>query len=192
MSDNANVRTGRYRHYKGNEYTVIGTARHSETLEEHVVYRQEYTSQQTETFEDAMRIIEYYEKRWLIEEYHKSLKTGCQLEARQYETSERLEAIAGFLSIVAVRLLQLKSVARTEPSQQAKDLLPWHWIEVLQTLRKRPRQFWTVRQFFRELAGLGGFLGRKGDGEPGWFTIWRGFDKLVPTLAYAENRHRCG
>lgn len=36
------IRPGRYRHYKGNEYTVIGTARHSETLEEFVVYRQEY------------------------------------------------------------------------------------------------------------------------------------------------------
>ncbi len=36
------ITTGRYRHYKGNEYTVVGTARHSETLEELVVYRQEY------------------------------------------------------------------------------------------------------------------------------------------------------
>jgi len=42
MSKNSSIQTGRYRHYKGNEYTVIGTARHSETLEEHVVYRQEY------------------------------------------------------------------------------------------------------------------------------------------------------
>jgi len=33
---------GRYRHYKGNEYTVLGVARHSETHEELVVYRQEY------------------------------------------------------------------------------------------------------------------------------------------------------
>ena len=36
------VQPGRYRHYKGNEYTVIGVARHSETEEELVVYRQEY------------------------------------------------------------------------------------------------------------------------------------------------------
>jgi len=36
------ITTGRYRHYKGNEYTVLGVARHSETLEELVVYRQEY------------------------------------------------------------------------------------------------------------------------------------------------------
>ncbi len=42
MTDEPSIHTGRYRHYKGNEYTVIGTARHSETLEELVVYRQEY------------------------------------------------------------------------------------------------------------------------------------------------------
>jgi hypothetical protein len=38
----ASVEPGRYRHYKGNEYTVLGVARHSETLEDLVVYRQEY------------------------------------------------------------------------------------------------------------------------------------------------------
>jgi len=38
----ATIAPGRYRHYKGNEYTVLGVARHSETLEEFVVYRQEY------------------------------------------------------------------------------------------------------------------------------------------------------
>jgi hypothetical protein len=118
-----------------------------------------------------MRIIEYYEKRWLVEEYHNLRKSGCQLEVRQYETSERLEAIANFLSIVAVRLLQLKSVARTKPSRPATDLLPWHRIEVLQTLRQRPCRSWTVRQIFRELVGLSGFLGRKGYGEPGWISI---------------------
>ena len=42
MTEKTSIQPGRYRHYKGNEYTVIGVARHSETLEEHVVYRQEY------------------------------------------------------------------------------------------------------------------------------------------------------
>jgi len=42
MIEETPIPSGRYRHYKGNEYTVVGTARHSETLEEHVVYRQEY------------------------------------------------------------------------------------------------------------------------------------------------------
>src|SRR3954470_10575341 len=41
MTEKTSIQPGRYRHFKGNEYTV-GTARHSETLEELVVYRQEY------------------------------------------------------------------------------------------------------------------------------------------------------
>lgn len=151
-----------------------------------------YTSHPVTTFEAAWRVIGYYEKRWTIEEYHKALKTGCQVEARQYETNSRLEAITGFLAIVSVRLLQLKAVARSEPNRPAKQLVPKLWIDVLQTLRRRPRQSWTVRQFYRELAGLGGFLGRKHDGEPGWQTIWRGFDRLIPALAYAEKTKKCG
>lgn len=151
-----------------------------------------FTSHPVETYEDAWCIIGYYEQRWLIEEYHKALKSGCQLEARQYQTAPRLEAIAGFLAIVAVRLLQLKAVARTNPNRPAKEIVPAIWINVLQTLRQRPRHAWTVRQFFRELAGLGGFLGRKSDGEPGWLTIWRGFDKLVPAITYAEKSNKCG
>jgi hypothetical protein len=36
------LRAGRYRHYKGNEYIVLGVARHSETDEQLVVYRPDY------------------------------------------------------------------------------------------------------------------------------------------------------
>lgn len=151
-----------------------------------------YTSHPITTFEEALRVIRYYEKRWLIEEYHKALKSGCRLEDRQYTTSARLEAITGVLAIVAVRLLQLKAVARSQPNLPASKVVPLSWIKVLQTLRHRTGKTWTVRQFFRELAGLGGFLGRTRDGEPGWITIWRGFDKLVPALVYAERSQRRG
>jgi hypothetical protein len=63
----------------------------------------------------AMEVIGYYEKRWLIEEWHKALKTGCQVEGRQLHTSHRLEALTGLLSVVAVRLLQMKEVGRRPP-----------------------------------------------------------------------------
>ena len=63
---------------------------------------------------------------------------------------------------------------------------------MLRALRKRP-QIQTIREFFRHLAGLGGFLMHKRDGEPGWITIWRGLDKLVLALrGYNAMRTRCG
>ena len=155
-----------------------------------------YTSHAAETFSAAWRVIEYYEKRPLIEEYHKALKTGCRMEERQYKTSARLEAVVGMLSVVAVRLLQLRSTARSEPDRPAREVVPLQWIRVLQQLRRRKhgtnQREWTVRDFYRELAGLGGFLGRKGDGEPGWITLWRGFEKLAPLIDYAYNSRKCG
>lgn len=152
-----------------------------------------YTSHAAESFECAWRVIEYYEKRPLIEEFHKGLKTGCCTEQRQYKTSRRLEALTGMMSVVAVRLLQLRSVARTEPQRLAHEIVPRRWIEALAQLRRKKSRGWTVRQFYRELAGLGGFLGRRGDGEPGWITLWRGFEKLALVLRYDDLQIRkCG
>jgi hypothetical protein len=151
------------------------------------------TSHAVTSLEEAQVIIGYYKKRWLIEEFHKALKTGCSLEARQYQTRERLEALTGMQSVVAVRLLQLKSVARSEPDRPVEDVVPAKWINTLRILRRKVKDpAWTVRDFYRQLAGLGGFLGRKCDGEPGWITIWRGFDKLALAMRYEENRVRCG
>ena len=134
-----------------------------------------FTSMPVESFADAWRIISYYEKRWLIEEWHKALKTGCRVECRQLKCKESLERITGLLSVVAVRLLQLKSEARTNPERPARQIVPWHWIKMLIAARKRMKNVtattMTVGQFYRELAKLGGFLGRKSDGEPGWITI---------------------
>ena len=51
----------------------------------------------------------------------------------------------------------------------------------------------TVREFLRAIAGLGGHLGRKGDGEPGWITIWRGFEKLMLIARGADSvARKCG
>lgn len=155
-----------------------------------------YTSHAVQSFNASWRVIEYYEKRPLIEEYHKALKTGCRMEDRYYQTSARLEAVAGMLSVMAIRLLQLRSTARTQPDRAASDIVPLLWIRVLQQIRQPKRrnkwQEWTVRDFYRELAGLGGFLARRGDGEPGWITLWRGFEKLAQIIHYHENTNKCG
>jgi hypothetical protein len=98
-----------------------------------------------------------------------------------------LEAVTGMLSILAVRLLQLRTLARTEPDRPAEEVVPRRWVEMLRLVRKRRHcAITTVYEFFRELAGLGGFLGRKGDGEPGWQTLWHGFEKLLMFLRGAE------
>lgn len=138
------------------------------------------TSLPVHTFEDAWTVIGYYEKRWLIEEYHKSIKSGCRIESRQLKAAGRLEALLGITSVVAVRLLQLKSLARSEPDLPAQRVVPRVWLKMLKLARKEVNRVHdlTAGQFYREVAKLGGFIGRKSDGEPGWITIWRGWEKL--------------
>jgi Transposase DNA-binding/Transposase Tn5 dimerisation domain len=146
-----------------------------------------YTSLPVEGLEDAMVIVGYYEKRWLIEEWHKVLKTGMRVEARQLKTSGRLEAMMGLMSVAAVRLFQLKGEARTAPERPAEQVVPPKYVKALKAVRKLGSSIeLTVGRFFRELAKLGGFLGRRRDGEPGWITIWRGWDKLQTMIRGAE------
>lgn len=148
------------------------------------------TSERVQSFDDAWRIVEYYERRPLIEEYHKCLKTGCRVESRQYHTGQRLAPAIGLLAVLAARLLQLKLLARIDPEQSAADVVPASWLATLPRVRNANKPIRTVRQFFRELAGLGGFLGRNGDGEPGWQTVWRGLQTLLLCLRGADSEVR--
>jgi hypothetical protein len=145
-----------------------------------------YTSEEVADYATARQLLKWYEKRWLIEEYHKCLKTGCRVEERQYHTADRLAPVIGLLSIMAVRLLQLKLIARIEPERPAIDVVPASWVAALPKLMKKRLPVQTVRQFMRALAQFGGFLARKCDGEPGWQTIWRGLEKLLLCLDATE------
>jgi hypothetical protein len=137
------------------------------------------TSLPVASFDDAWELIGYYEERWLVEEWHKALKTGCSLESRQLQTLERLLPLTGVLSVVAVLLVQLKHMARSQPSQPAAELVPPLWLKLLQRKGKitNPSSV-SNYDFWRGVAKLGGFLGRRNDGEPGWQTIWRGWQRL--------------
>jgi hypothetical protein len=153
-----------------------------------------YTSHAVTCWEEALTVIEYYERRPLVEEFHKALKTGCRIEERLYETAQRWENVTAMLSVIAVRLLQLKTIATKEPNRPAADIVPPSWLRMVAALRGHKRaKIVTARDFLRALAGLGGHLGRKHDGEPGWLTIWRGFDKLQLLLRGATAMQRnCG
>jgi hypothetical protein len=84
----------------------------------------------------------------------------------------------GGLAVVAVRLLQLKQLARVEPQRPASSCVSMEYVRVAAAYWKRPVEGWTVREFRRAVAQLGGFLARKSDGEPGWQTLWRGWQAL--------------
>lgn len=136
------------------------------------------TSVPVEDVSTALTVAHWYSLRWLVEEYHKCLKTGCSAEERQLEEVERLRACLALLAVTAVRLLQLKLWARDEPQRPAYQCAPASHVAVLAAYRGRSTEAWTAREFWREVAKLGGFLGRKHDGDPGWQTIWRGWQKL--------------
>jgi Transposase DNA-binding/Transposase DDE domain len=126
----------------------------------------------------ALERIEWYRLRWVVEEYHKSLKTGCAMECRQLQSAPGLRALLGLLAIVAVRLLQLRTTARTAPDTPATQVVEPELVETVVRLRGGSASPMTADQFWRAVAGLGGFLGRRRDGDPGWQTLWRGWQRL--------------
>ena len=153
-----------------------------------------YTMEPVTKIAQANTVIAWYERRPTIEDYHKALKTGCHVEQRYYETSDRLERVTGLLSVVAVRLMQLKTAAKETPDRPAREVAPLQWVRLVQMARRKPvNENMTIYEFVRALGGLGGHLGRKSDGEPGWITVWRGFEKLMLLVRGNDLiRKRCG
>jgi Transposase DNA-binding/Transposase Tn5 dimerisation domain len=136
---------------------------------------------------DAERAVRWYALRWLIERYHFVLKSGCRVERLQLGTAARLDRAVATYSAVAWRLLWLTYEARRHPEQtSARVLSPVHQ-SVLDRVTGGPGVIGAVPLSLREavhrIARLGGFLGRKGDGEPGVKTLWRGLRRLDDLVA---------
>ncbi len=102
-------------------------------------------------------------------------KTGCGEEKLRFETAEAMLPMLGVLAIVAVRVLQLRWWGREGGDAPAASASTAEERQVLKSLGERIK---TARDFVRAVAVLGGFLGRTGDGEPGWQTLWRGYRRL--------------
>jgi hypothetical protein len=128
----------------------------------------------------ACLVTQWYSRRWLVEEYHKCVKSGCAMEERQLETGEGLMRLLGLLGVVAVRLLQVREVSRSEGERAAVEVVPRELVALLLVQLKMPARAEevTVGEFWRGVGRLGGHIGRQGDGLPGWQTIWRGWERL--------------
>jgi hypothetical protein len=145
----------------------------------------------------ARWIVGRYTARWHVEEYHKALKSGAGVEESQLEKVYRLETLIAVLALVAVRLLQTKLLVRASPDQAlAPDQVDETTLALLEERLGKPKRGWTQGTFWVAVARLGGFIGRKSDGTPGWQTIWRGWQRLLwmseGLEIFNQREKRCG
>ena len=140
------------------------------------------TTLKVDSEEDALTVVQIYEQRWIIEEYHKCLKTGCRIEDAQLRTGKRLLALLGVLGVVATQLLQLRDLSRRQPDTPAKEVVEKEIIEIVKRKYKLSGEI-SLKELWRRIAMMGGFLGRRSDGNPGWQTIWAGWLRIQDMLA---------
>ncbi|MCL6568960.1 MAG: IS4 family transposase, partial [Meiothermus silvanus] len=135
------------------------------------------SDQEVSCFAQAAEVVQQYATRWLIEGSHKVLKTGLGAERLQLEHAERIFAAVALMSVVATRLLALREWVRLIPEALAEHGgLAALELEVLRGYTHQPLR--TVGEGALARGRRGGHQGRKGDGMPGWLTLWRGMARL--------------
>lgn len=134
------------------------------------------------SFEQATEKLVWYARRWGIEVLHRTLKSGCRIEKRQLEHAGRIEACLAIDLVVAWRIYYLNKLGREVPQAPCTlyfEEAEWKALMVFTTNdHVAPAEPPTLREAIRRVAGLGGFLGRKSDGEPGTQTLWIGLQRL--------------
>src|SRR5437667_326906 len=133
-------------------------------------------------FEDAIEKLAWYTKRWGIEIYHKTLKSGCKIEQRQLGDADTIEACLAVDMVVAWRIYHMTKLGREVPDVPCTVFCEQdEWKALVSFILKRPIIDGTpptAREYLRMVGSLGGFLGRKCDGEPGTKSIWLGQQRL--------------
>jgi Transposase DNA-binding/Transposase Tn5 dimerisation domain len=140
------------------------------------------TSVPITSLEQGWECVDWYRQRWLVEDYHQCLKSGCRIEERQLQSVEGLMRLLGLLSPLAVRLLQIRATARANPERLAQEVIEPLLLAVVAQRSGHAPATMTVGTFCREVARLGGYLARTHDGPPGWRTLWKGWLVLQPFL----------
>ena len=140
------------------------------------------TTLKVENLEQALQVLEYYQRRWGIERFHKVLKSGCRIEDRQLGQAESLEACLAIDAMVAWRIYYACHLAREVPEAPCTILFEeeeWKAATAFLARRRQPaRQEPTLKEMVEMVGRLGGWLGRKSDDPPGTQVLWRGFQRL--------------
>ncbi len=140
------------------------------------------TTCQVGTFEDAIEKLRWYTLRWGIEIYHRTLKSGCKIETRQLGSADRIETCLAIDMVVAWRIYHLAKLGRETPNVLCTVFFAeaeWKALVAFKTQTPiPPKKPPTLREATHMVASLGGFLGRKCDGEPGTTTLWPGLQRL--------------
>jgi hypothetical protein len=143
-----------------------------------------WTTEPVDTFEQAMAVVEIYKRRWKIEEFFLVLKSGCRIEALQFETAERLAKALALYAPIALRIVQLRDISRLAPEESCELVLSEEeWRTLWIAIHKRPSPQGhsppTLREATLWIGQLGGHLGRKSDGMPGVRSLWAGWRDLA-------------
>jgi Transposase Tn5 dimerisation domain len=143
------------------------------------------TNREASTPEEVIDLIDWYRARWEIEMFFNVLKNGCRVEAMQLSTIDRVERALALYLIVAWRIAHLMRLGKACPDMDANLLFDPEEIQAAYLLSKKapPTSAPRLNDVIRLIAQLGGFLGRKSDGEPGVKTLWIGLQRLVDFIA---------
>lgn len=147
-------------------------------------------------FESAKEKVTWYATRFVIETWHKTLKSGFKVEACRLGTVDRMKIHLALCSVLAVRLMNITYLARQTPEAPATQIFSAAELEALHLLTQAdaplPKEPPTMRQAVRQVARLGGHLGRKCDGEPGMTAMWRGWLQLHVALRVLRAARKLG
>ncbi len=125
----------------------------------------------------ASMILRWYSYRWRVEEYHKIFKSGCQVE-RYRLAAEGMKTLIGFLSVIAVELLQLTYLHRTQPLAPAIEILNPLELKILKAKSPKLPKVLTVTWAVEAIARLGSYLEHRRNTPIGIQVLWRGWLKL--------------
>lgn len=138
------------------------------------------------TLADAVAVLTHYGFRWVVEDYHCTLKSGCRVEHLELETAQRLSNALVLYAAVAARLVGLRDLARRDPDGPCTQVLStdeWRVLVLRCGGADAPLQPPSLRQAILWIGRLGGHQSCRRARMPGIKTLWRGWRDLQQLLA---------